>query len=114
MANYDKEPKDLRSTGRKRARKVLFETERPYCCRICGVTTINPPPDAPANFEEFWPEARRELESTYSLQAQHINKQLMDVDPVNLEWLCASCHKLEDSQTSKGVSLIEDEHGYLF
>lgn len=114
MVNYNKEPKDLRSTGRKRARKVIFETRRPWECRICKKSTINPPPDAPEWFDEMWPEGNRVLESTYSLQVQHINKQLMDVDPVNLEVLCASCHKLEDSQTSKGVSLIEDEHGYLF
>lgn len=46
------------------------------------------------------------------LQAQHINKVWSDLDPVNLEWLCPSCHKEEDQQTAPGVSLVEDEFGY--
>lgn len=38
----------------------------------------------------------------------------MDNDPVNLEWLCASCHKEIDQTTAKGVSVKEDEFGYGF
>ncbi len=49
-----------------------------------------------------------------SLQANHINKVLEDIDPVNGEWLCASCHKEEDSLTEKGVSKVGDEYGYGF
>lgn len=47
-----------------------------------------------------------------TLQVNHINKILRDCDPANLEYLCASCHKERDQQTDKGVSVIEDEHGY--
>lgn len=47
-----------------------------------------------------------------ALQVQHANKNVMDNDPANLEWLCASCHKVEDSQTGVGESLKGDEHGY--
>jgi hypothetical protein len=36
----------------------------------------------------------------------------MDIDPVNLEWLCPSCHKEIDSTTKKGVSTLNDEFGY--
>jgi hypothetical protein len=37
----------------------------------------------------------------------------MDNDLVNLEWLCPSCHKLEDSKTEKGVSQKgTNTHGY--
>jgi hypothetical protein len=46
------------------------------------------------------------------LQVNHINKDIMDNDPVNLEWLCPSCHKLKDKQTARGVSLKGDEWGY--
>lgn len=49
-----------------------------------------------------------------TLQANHINKNIMDNDPVNLEWLCASCHKEIDQTTAKGVSVKEDEFGYGF
>ena len=47
-----------------------------------------------------------------TLQVQHINKNIMDNDPANLEWLCASCHKEVDQQTAKGVSTINDKFGY--
>jgi hypothetical protein len=47
-----------------------------------------------------------------SLEANHINKILSDLDPVNLEWLCKSCHKYADSATAKGVSSVGDEYGY--
>lgn len=47
-----------------------------------------------------------------ALQANHKNKILSDIDPANLEWLCASCHKNVDQKTEKGVSLYGDEWGY--
>lgn len=47
-----------------------------------------------------------------ALQANHINKNIYDNDPSNLEWLCASCHKERDQQTEKGVSVIDNEFGY--
>jgi hypothetical protein len=47
-----------------------------------------------------------------TLQANHINKNIMDNDPANLEWLCPSCHREKDNRTAKGVSVIENEFGY--
>jgi len=46
------------------------------------------------------------------LQVNHINKDVLDNDPVNLEWLCAGCHKNKDKQTEKGESIVGDEYGY--
>jgi hypothetical protein len=105
-----KTPKDIRSTGRKRLRAVLFRTRRPYCCSNCGISTTLRPPDAPKNFEEFWPTENRLLD--IALDANHINKNLLDIDPSNAEWLCKKCHKQKDLQTNKGVSTIENEFGY--
>ena len=105
-----KTPKDIRSTGRKRLRLVLFRTRRPYCCGECGKSPKKAPPDAPKNIEEFWPTENRVLD--YTLDANHINKNLLDIDPANGEWLCKLCHKRKDAQTDKGVSIIENEFGY--
>lgn len=46
------------------------------------------------------------------LEVNHINKNILDCDPVNLERLCKSCHKNKDMQTGVGESLIDDEFGY--
>lgn len=108
-----KTPKDIRSTGRKRLRAVLFRIKRRYSCRRCGCTSSKRPPDAPNGFENFWPIQEVGVRTVASaLQANHINKNLLDCDPANGEWLCASCHALEDRQTAKGVSVIENEFGY--
>lgn len=106
-----KVPKDPRSTQRKRARKVLFRTGRPYRCEEegCGRSPITGlPADAPRHLE-LAPVADRTLKE---LQANHINKNIMDNDPVNLEWMCPLHHKRKDLKTVKGVSMIEDEQGY--
>lgn len=106
-------PKDIRSTGRKRGRASLFKTRRRYSCTYCGVTCSIRPPDAPKNFEDFWPINEFGISATKSaLQCNHLNKNLLDVDPVNLEWACASCHKLIDQTTDKGISVKDDEFGY--
>lgn len=107
-----KTPKDPRSTQRKRARKVLFRTGRPFICadENCGRSPKDGlPKDAPKHLElgPIDPTMRE-------LQANHINKNIMDNDPVNLEWLCPLHHKRKDMQTEKGVSLVEDEMGYGF
>lgn len=47
-----------------------------------------------------------------TLQANHKNKVLSDIDPANLEWLCPSCHKEKDAKTEVGVSIKGDEWGY--
>lgn len=118
------EPDDPRSTGRKRGRKVLETIGRPYWCgstddggiidRVvlrkdggtvkvgCGRSpTVE---DAPGG---YYP-------GMAQLEVNHINKDILDNDPVNLEWLCKSCHKNQDNQTEKGVSVKGDEYGYGF
>jgi len=100
---------DWRSTGRKRLRKALFEEEVPYKCNQCGRTSVKPPPDAPPYFEDIWPEEKRVL--AYSLQANHINKDITDNDPANGEWLCALCHKALDSMSAVG-EIDSSEYGY--
>ena len=89
---------DERSTGRKRARAVLLvavaEGLIEFKCRKCGFIPVG------------------ELSRDNNLDAQHKNKNWMDNDLANLEWLCRKCHKEEDRQTEKGVSLKDDEYGY--
>lgn len=99
--------KDWESTGRRMARRTLYREKVEYSCAYsdCGVTSKEAPKDAPADFEEFWPEERRYL--TYPLQANHMDKDLTNDSLDNLEWLCAPHHKLKDSQTAKGVSTVD-------
>lgn len=112
------EPLDPRSTQRKRARKILFREEIPYICGaphyregayFCKHSPTKLPENAPQTLE-LAPVGMRI--DGLALQANHISKDIMDNDLVNLEWLCASCHKLEDSKTGKGVSQKSDPHGY--
>lgn len=109
------EPKDPRSTQRKRARKVLEATGRPYFCGSTssdmwdevsadGCGRSNRDEEAPGGF----------FPAMGELQVNHINKNIMDNDPANLQYLCPSCHKEKDQQTEKGVSLVTDEFGYNF
>lgn len=88
-----KEPMDPRSTWRRRAQKILEEVGRPYYCEHCGKV----------------PQTRGRSQG---LEVNHVNKVLSDIDPVNLEYLCKSCHKKADQVTGKGVSPKGDEHGY--
>lgn len=104
------EVKDPRSTGRKRGRRVLEREGLPYWCGAtrdggvrdgyCGRSPVDP--DAPGG---HYP-------GMSQLQVNHLNKNVMDNDPVNLVWACPSCHKKQDSRTEKGVSTKGDEHGY--
>lgn len=113
-------PLDPRSTGRKRGRAVLVAIERPYWCGSTqegdvkvehfGNVTVGcgrspRVADAPGG---YYP-------SMAELQVNHINKDILDNDPVNLQWLCVSCHKKKDSQTDKGESIKgPNELGYNF
>lgn len=102
---------DARSQGRKRARKKLEEVGRAFRCSCkgcsstkCGVSingtnSCNWVPQPPIN-------------RSNNLDVNHINKNILDDDPANLEYLCRPCHKAADSVTEKGVSKIEDEFGY--
>ncbi len=117
------EPLDPRSTGRRRGRKVLEYIGRPFWCGSTedgGVKVENVTlPDGRtvqvgcgrSPTEEDAPGGH--YPAMGQLQVNHINKNVLDNDPVNLEWMCASCHKYKDSQTEKGVSVKgEDEYGY--
>lgn len=104
---------DARSQGRKRARKKLEEIGRPFRCECkgckspkCGVTLNDTPT---CRWKPIPPLGRGN-----NLDVNHINKNILDDDPVNLEYLCRPCHKAADSVTEKGVSKIEDEMGYGF
>lgn len=99
----NREPLDPRSTWRKRLRRVLENSERPYVCEHCGRT----------NSEEWREAAWGGVYSNVRLEANHINKCLEDIDLVNAQWLCTSCHKVADSVTAKGVSKLGDEYGYV-
>lgn len=110
-------PKDPRSTGRKRGRAVLQGVGRPYWCRSTQNGGVN---------EEFISGIRvgcgrsptiKDAPGGYypgmaQLQVNHINKNILDNDPVNLEWVCTACHKYLDRQTAPGVSIKGDEFGY--
>lgn len=100
-----KEPKDPRSTYRRRARKILLklveEGERVYQCTTCGYV-----PSIPWNISS---------RSGDILDANHRNKTLSDLDPANLEWLCRPCHLKADRSTAKGISPVgtmEELMGY--
>lgn len=96
----NREPKDPRATWRRRARSVLEKSGRPYWCARCGRSPT----------DENAPGGRWTGMAT--LEANHKNKVLSDIDLVNLEWLCKSCHKEADMVTAPGVSPKGDEHGY--
>lgn len=106
-------PKDPRSTGRKRGRLTLMRRGVPFWCNNCG--------RSPKVFPSTYPKELRRLtkladeDDRYDyifLEANHINKNILDNDPINLEWLCKSCHKQADLKTEKGVSTLDDEFGY--
>lgn len=92
-------PKDARSTGRKRGRKALFNVGREYSCECVE--------------DHEWHDGRcgyspKEQSRSDTLDVNHKNKNVLDNDPVNLEWLCRRCHKEIDSRTAKGVARKEE------
>ncbi len=104
-----KVPQDPRSTGRKRGRKTLYRVKRPHYCTNCKRGPVELPPDAPKDLE-LAEESKRY--KGLALECNHINKNILDNDPVNVQWLCKSCHKRADLVTEKGVSTVENEFGY--
>ena len=98
-----KRPKDARSTQRKRARKVLLESGRDYACECTGVPGCEH--EKPCGYSP------NKQSRSDTLDANHINKNLFDLRPSNLEWLCRGCHKRADKRTERGVSTIADEFG---
>jgi len=104
---------DWRSTGRRKARRELYEARVPYRCvgyllpdkvsRFeCNKTTIHPPKDAPKFFSEIWPEENRVLKS--QLQADHESKDFTINIVEKLNWKCPPCHRKDDKQTIPGVA----------
>ena len=100
----NREMLDPRSTGRRRARKELFDNYVDFACIDCGKTSKEPPKDAPKHFDEIWPEENRVL--NHSLQADHETKDMESNDISVINWRCASCHKLHDLQTEAGTSTV--------
>jgi len=114
MTKNDERIIDWRSTGRRKARRALFNAFEPFKCvgytkkgikHECGKTSREPPKDAPVWFEEIWPRENRVLD--YSLQADHLTKDLTENDVAHLGWRCASCHRSSDAQTEIGESTIK-------
>lgn len=117
----DGQVQDWRSTGRRRARKILFEARVDYACFgyddpttgvlvPCQRTSLAPPKDAPKWFEEIWPYENRCLSS--QLQADHLDKDVTHNELNNLAWRCPSCHKIQDKQTGVGEAQDDNPHGY--
>lgn len=97
----NREPKDKRSTRRKQARKVLFKTGRPFECAY-----IDPDTGVKCGWK---PDPNKPTDRSNNLDGNHRNKNLDDLDPANLEWLCRIHHRKEDRATVKGVA--KTEHG---
>lgn len=107
---------DWRSTGRREARRQLFRARVPFKCvgyRLpdgrrsnCGKTTIEPPKDAPAWFEDIWPEENRVL---VKLEADHESKDWTNNDLEHINWKCPSCHKKDDASTEKGQAQVTSQ-----
>lgn len=105
-------PKDIRSTGRRRGRAALKKAGRVYQCECtgeCGKTHVGN--EKFPNMCLYTPEKQSRSDT---LDVDHINKNLLDNDPVNLKWMCRKygCHKNSDKVTSKGVSRKDNEQGY--
>jgi hypothetical protein len=66
----------------------------------CNKTSQEPPKDAPSWFEEIWPEDNRVLD--YQLEADHETKDWTNNELENINWKCKSCHRIDDSKSSKG------------
>lgn len=102
---------DWRSTGRRKARKALYNAYIDFKCEDCGATNIEPPKDAPTWFDEIWVYTNRtlrnDLNSAYGLQADHISKDYTNNEVENLVWRCPKHHKLADTKTKKGVAQKE-------
>lgn len=87
----NKEPKDPRSTGRKRGRKVLMDLvkagELPYECENCGTGP------------HLYPNVK--------LYVHHKNKDIVDNDRANLMLVCNNCHVMLDA-----LPVPKDNYGY--
>jgi hypothetical protein len=105
----DERIKDPRSTGRKRARALLLklveEGEREYACEYVGED------GSICGYKPSIPYTQKSRSGDI-LDANHKNKNWLDNDSANLEWLCRPHHYKKDRATEKGVSSVDDEFGY--
>lgn len=92
---------------------MLLVAQIDYCCRLCRRTHKHDG-ELVDGYVVVVPDDARYYSNLGSLQANHKNKMLSDIDLANGEWLCPSCHKEEDQQTDVGVSKEGDEYGYGF
>ena len=102
MTKDESKIKDWRSTGRRKARRVLYNAYVPYKCVHCGKTTIEPPKDAPKHFDDIWPTEARVLID--QLQADHESKDYQNNELDYINWKCRKCHRADDRKTEKGVA----------
>ena len=109
MTKDESKIKDWRSTGRRKARRELYNSYVPYACVECGLTTVEPPKDAPKHFSEIWPEFGRVLKS--QLQADHESKDYTNNELDAINWRCVSHHRLADKQTGKGEAQHSLDYG---
>lgn len=98
--------KDPRSTGRKRGRKALQKSGRLYRCACTGCNSVRC--GARFSSQELCGYSPQEQGRSDTLDVNHKNKNVLDNDPVNLEWLCRACHKMKDKRTEKGVAHDEE------
>jgi len=97
-----KHMKDVRSTGRRRLRKALFQERRPFWCEHCLQGPKELPKDFPRSLIDDFEFASPQNRTVSRLEANHIDKDLENNDASNGQWLCPSCHKILDSTTEKG------------
>jgi hypothetical protein len=114
MTKDESKIKDIRSTGRRKGRRALYYARVPFKCvgslitPVCGKTNKYPPKDAPAFFDEIWPEENRVLEDgLHGLQVDHERKDLMNNEIEHLNWRCPKCHKEADMKTETGKAQKE-------
>lgn len=109
--------KDWRSTGRRRGRNILYRAYVSYECIECGVTSNEPPKDAPSWFADIWPveeKARQGQTIDSQLQVDHETKDLQDEFEDNLNWRCPTHHKLHDLLSERGESTKQTGGDYDF
>lgn len=100
-----REPKDPRSTGRKRGRRVLEKTDRDYRCECPGGCGSKKCSATPESICGYTPMVQGRADT---LDVNHKNKNVLDNDPANLEWLCRPCHRAKDRRTAKGEEHAEE------
>lgn len=93
---------DPRSTGRKQARRVMLSlVEQGEVEFSCSCEEDHDWHEGRCGWE---PDPSLPVGRSNNLDVNHKNKNWLDNDPVNLEFLCRRCHREIDRRTEKGVS----------